>query len=177
MTISNKNTIVWSLSNLAVGIIPSSSMNNVCMPKRRKLLIFLNPFSCNGRATRVWRQAKIILDKAYIEQEFIETERAGHAYDYVNTEDLSQYVWFNKTSRFDGIISVSGDGLVHEIVNGFLNRKENLASDKSTPKLIMPIGVIPGGSSDGLHKALAHESGESHGVEQACLMVSHHLNY
>ena len=60
------------------------------LPQKRKLLIFLNPFSCAGRAARVWRRARIILDKAYINQYFIETERAGHAYTFVHTEDLDE---------------------------------------------------------------------------------------
>ena len=33
------------------------------LPKKRKLLIFLNPFSNNGRAARQWRKAKSIIDK------------------------------------------------------------------------------------------------------------------
>lgn len=81
---TNAKDVVTNLNNLVVGTMDELN------PRKRKLLIFLNPFSCAGRAAKVWQQAKVILDKAFIEQVFIETERAGHAYDYVNTENLDE---------------------------------------------------------------------------------------
>lgn len=127
------------------------------LPPKRKLLIFLNPFSNHGRAARVWLLAKQVLNKAYINQVFIETERAGHAYNFMNTEELDEY---------DGVVSCSGDGLLHEIINGMLNRK-----DKYYYKRKLPIGVIPGGSADGLSKALLDKSGEQVGLEQSLLLI------
>ena len=113
----------------------------------------MNPFSNAGRPLRVWRNAKRILDKAYINYIFIETERAGHAYNFMNIEELDEY---------DGVVSVSGDGLLHEIVNGLLNRKDRYYSKRK-----IPVGVIPGGSSDGLSKALLDRSNEHVGLEQS----------
>jgi sphingosine kinase len=46
----------------------------------------------------------------------IMTERAGHAYDIVN-QDL-------KPGDYDGIATVSGDGLIHEVVNGLYRRQD-----------------------------------------------------
>ena len=49
-------------------------------------------------------------------------------------------------------MTVSGDGLIHEIVNGLFERvdwRESLAR--------LPIGVIPGGTGNALSRTLIHE--------------------
>ena len=46
------------------------------------------------------------------------TERAGHAYDIVS-QDI-------KIGDYDGIVTVSGDGLIHEIVNAIYRRQDKL---------------------------------------------------
>jgi diacylglycerol kinase family enzyme len=50
----------------------------------------LNPFSNHGRAIGEWEKAKVILDKAPIEYDFIKTEYALHAYEYVQSEDIDK---------------------------------------------------------------------------------------
>ena len=55
---------------------------------------------------------------------------------------------------YEGVVSVGGDGLAHEIVNGLMNRAEKL---KQLPFL----GFLPGGSSDGMLKTVLHECGEA----------------
>ena len=42
------------------------------------------------------------------------------------------------TDKYDGVVSVSGDGGLHEIINGLFRRKEAMDS--------LPIGNVPGGS-------------------------------
>ena len=57
--------------------------------------------------------------------------------------------------EFDGIVTISGDGLIHEVVNGIMRRqdyKEFL--EKVT------IGFIPGGTANGLVKSVLDEGGE-----------------
>ena len=44
------------------------------------------------------------------------TERAGYAFDIVKSE--------LKPGEYDSIITVSGDGLIHEIVNGLCTRSD-----------------------------------------------------
>lgn len=56
------------------------------MPKKRKILILINPFSGRRLAAANWIIARPILDKAYLDYDVIETQRAGHAYDIVNKE-------------------------------------------------------------------------------------------
>ena len=88
------------------------------MPRKRKVLILINPFSGGGAAAANWVIAKGLLDKAYIGMTIIETERAGHAYDIVNKE--------LKHDDYDGVVTVSGDGLIHEVVNGLYRREDAL---------------------------------------------------
>jgi diacylglycerol kinase family enzyme len=43
------------------------------------------------------------------------TERAGRAYDITHTEI--------KKDDFDGVVTVSEEGLIHEVINGLYRRK------------------------------------------------------
>lgn len=57
-------------------------------------------------------------------------------------------------SRYRGIVVVSGDGLIHEIMNGILSRSDWRESIET------PIGQIPAGSANGLASSVAFVSGE-----------------
>ena len=89
----------------------------------------------------------------------IMTERAGHAYDIVNQEI--------KLGDYDGIVTVSGDGLIHEVVNGLYRRGDWLQLMSS-----LTIGFIPGGSANGLVKAVLDYAGEEYGVESSAFIVA-----
>lgn len=129
------------------------------MPEKRKLLVLVNPFSGRRQAALSWRIAKPILEKAHVTMKVVMTERAGHAYDIVS-QDI-------KIGDYDGIITVSGDGLIHEIVNAIYRRPDKL-SMMST----LGIGCIPGGSSNGLVKAILDHSSEEFSVENAAFIVA-----
>jgi sphingosine kinase len=63
-----------------------------------------------------------------------DTTRQGHAFD------IAKALPFN----YDAVVVVSGDGLVHEVMNGFANHPE--------PKkaFAIPVAPIPTGSGNGL---------------------------
>lgn len=70
---------------------------------------------------------------------FAETEYAGHARRIAHTIDFG---------TLDGIVCVSGDGLLYEVMNGLFSRSDwEVASQ-------MPVGAIPAGSGNGLASAL-----------------------
>ncbi len=71
-----------------------------------------------------------------------------------------------ESDLFDGIVSVSGDGLLHEIVNGLLKRK-----DWDQIKDTLTLGAIPGGTGNGLIKSLLSIEGEQYGVEEAAWLI------
>ena len=99
------------------------------------------------------------MEKAHISMNVIMTERAGHAYDIVNKE--------LKPGDYDGIVTVSGDGLIHEVVNGLFRRSDALQMMGHTA-----IGFIPGGSANGLVKAVLDFSGEDYSVENAAFIAA-----
>lgn len=78
--------------------------------------MLVNPFSGRRLAARNWEIVKPLLEKAYIDMTVIMTERAGHAYDMAYSEI--------KQGDYDGIVTVSGDGLIHEVVNGLYRRSD-----------------------------------------------------
>lgn len=61
------------------------------------------------------------------------TERRNHARDYIKEMPADEF------SKFDGVVTIGGDGIPHEVVNGFCSRP-----DYKQLKLVM--GLLPGGS-------------------------------
>ncbi|CAE8723751.1 unnamed protein product, partial [Polarella glacialis] len=84
------------------------------------------------------------------------TTRAGHARETVQQVD---------PSSCDGIVIVSGDGLVHEVFNGLSSRRD------AGEAMRIPIGHIPGGSGNGLAKSVLHACGEGFGVLDAAFII------
>ncbi|KAK8390649.1 hypothetical protein O3P69_010391 [Scylla paramamosain] len=108
----------------------------------KKILLFINPNSGSGRALQTYRkQVSTLLAEAEVSHEVLVTERASHATDVVRTLDLTQYA---------GLVILSGDGLLYEVYNGLLARPD------WNEAIQFPIGIIPGGSGNGLARSLAH---------------------
>lgn len=42
--------------------------------------------------------------------------------------------------KYDAVCSVSGDGVLHEVINGFMERPDAVLAHK------LPLGAIPGGN-------------------------------
>lgn len=82
-----------------------------------------------------------------------------HAYDIVNTQI--------KSGDYDGIVTVSGDGLIHEVVNGLYRRPDYLQLMAT-----LSLGFIPGGSANGLVKAVLTQAGEEYGVMNAAYLIA-----
>jgi len=94
---------------------------------KRKLLVFVNPHSGRNQAVKNWNKAKKLLsmkffikiflkiffvEKAGCEFQEIFTQYSGHAKEFIfkyPSESLKE---------IDGLVTVSGDGLLHEIING-----------------------------------------------------------
>lgn len=129
------------------------------MPPKRKLLVLINPFSGRRLAAANWILVRPILEKAHVSMTVIETQRANHAYEIVHN-DIKQ-------GDYDGIVTVSGDGLIHEVVNGLFRRSDWLQLMSS-----LNLGFIPGGSANGLVKAVLDHGGEEYSVENAAFVVA-----
>ena len=100
----------------------------------------------------------MILDCANFNIDICRTRYYKHAYDHVLNLD---------PNRYDTIITCSGDGIVHEVINGIMNHKSR--NDFISR---VALGIIPGGTSNGFSKAICESSGEACNPENAAFIVA-----
>ncbi|XP_050311620.1 sphingosine kinase 2-like [Anthonomus grandis grandis] len=113
----------------------------------RRLLVLCNPKSGAGKGKQIFQQKVApLLMEAEIPYDLHMTKCLNFAREFVRTSNLYQWT---------GIIAVGGDGIVFEIINGLFERPDWSAIVKS-----LPIGVVPGGSGNGLARSIAHHSAE-----------------
>eukprot|EP00249_Psilotum_nudum_P025719 c30552_g1_i1 orf=600-2051(+) len=118
-----------------------------CLSERpKRLLIFLNPFGGRKNAMKIFEeQVEPLLSVARVAYTAKETQFQLHAKDLVKSMDLSAY---------DGIVCVSGDGVLVEVLNGLLERTDWAQAIR------MPLGVIPAGTGNGVAKSLLEANNE-----------------
>lgn len=112
----------------------------------KHFLAFVSPKSGKNRGVKIFRnKVRPIFELAGIKITEMITERERHSIEYLQKCDLSD---------FDGIISVGGDGMYSEVMNGLVLRTQKDAGvDHNTPDARIkpcdiPIGIIPAGSGD-----------------------------
>ncbi len=98
--------------------------------QHRKFCLVVNPFGGKQQGLAILESVKPIFDAASIDLEVIRTTRPRHAYDVANTKSFSD---------LEGMIVIGGDGTIHEVINGMLDRSDNKR---------FPLGLIPGGSGN-----------------------------
>lgn len=125
--------------------------------RKRKLLFFVNPVSGPGLSVKIWNRAKAILDQTDIAYDVIFTERVRHAYDVVLNVGLNDY---------DGIVNCSGDGILHEIVNGIFHRE-----DKDIFANRVVVAALPAGSGNAFSKAITAYCGEDNSIESHVYII------
>nr|XP_056719438.1 sphingosine kinase 2 [Euleptes europaea] len=127
---------------LVLGIPISSETEITCslLPRPRRLLLLLNPFGGKGNALQ-WCQTHILpmITEADVSFNLIQTERQNHARELVQSISLAEW---------DGIVAVSGDGLLYEVINGLMERPDWEEAIK------MPVGILPCGSGNALAGAI-----------------------
>ncbi|CAL4961046.1 unnamed protein product [Urochloa decumbens] len=124
-------------------------------PKR--LFVFVNPFGGKKCAKKIYdAEIKPLFEAAGVSITVQETEYPGHAREVASSLDLAKY---------DGIVCVSGDGVLVEVVNGILQRTDWKEAIK------MPIGVVPAGTGNGMAKSLLHAASETCSVSNAVFAI------
>ncbi|EDV29279.1 Sphingosine kinase 1 [Trichoplax sp. H2] len=140
------------------GIKYQPDLGSKSCPAPRKLLVFINPCSGSGKASKIFNgKSKDILNEADILCEVVTTERVGHAKDYIINANLS---------KWDGILVVSGDGLIYEVING-LNERQDWDTVRH-----MPIGILPAGSGNALYASIMKFSGEPNDIVSATFIIA-----
>ncbi|XP_073342092.1 sphingosine kinase 2 [Pagrus major] len=128
-----------------VTVTADTEFSRSLLPRPRRLLLLVNPFSGRGQAMQ-WCQTHILpmIREANISYNLIQTERQNHARELIR--ELSLPEW-------DGIIIVSGDGLLHEVINGLMERPDWEQAIKT------PVGILPCGSGNALAGSINHNAG------------------
>ena len=124
------------------------------LPMSKRLYLFLiNPFGGTKLGPLIWTQiVEKIFDLVGLNFEKMETTHSGHAAEIAAALDLN---------NFHAIITISGDGLFHEVLNGLGSRPDAEIATQ------FPIGVIPAGSGNGLAASLGWKDAES-----ACISLA-----
>jgi YegS/Rv2252/BmrU family lipid kinase len=111
---------------------------------RKRLKIIINPNSGRGLARRVWSSVSAMFEACETSISF--TERRNHATEIVSELNLSD---------FDTLVVVSGDGLVHEVINALCKREDGDFAR------LFPVSVVPAGSANALAQVICDRSGEN----------------
>lgn len=105
--------------------------------KPRKFLFIINPYGGGKTAVKQFNElTKPMLNLADINYDLFETKHFQHGIELINKA--------NDLTNYDAIISVGGDGVFHEIINGALTRSDWSEIIK------IPFGLLPAGSGNGL---------------------------
>ena len=94
----------------------------------KKILILTNPYSGKKHGKKILTNILNIFKN--IDYELITTKYQNHPYEIAKDINLDQ---------FSGICIIGGDGSMHEVINGMLNRVDQNQ---------LPIGLIPGGTGN-----------------------------
>ncbi|XP_042373310.1 sphingosine kinase 2-like [Zingiber officinale] len=130
-------------------------LDSLGRPKR--LLIVINPYGGKKTALRIFdAEIKPLLVDANIIYTMKETKHQLHAQQIAKTVDLL---------KFDGIVCVSGDGVLVEVVNGLLQREDWDSA------IQVPLGIIPAGTGNGMAKSLLDSVGDLYSVSNATFAV------
>ncbi|KAI3456329.1 hypothetical protein Pfo_012992 [Paulownia fortunei] len=130
-------------------------LDSLGRPKR--LFIFVNPYGGKKSASKIFvNEVKPLLDDANVDYTLQETKYQLHAKEVVQSLDLAKY---------DGIVCVSGDGILVEVLNGLLIRED---WDNA---ITIPLGVVPAGTGNGMVKSLLDSCGEPCASSNATLSI------
>ncbi|XP_069020877.1 ceramide kinase-like [Embiotoca jacksoni] len=113
----------------------------------KSLLVYINPYGGKRRGKCIFEQKVApVFRRAGISTDVIVTEHANHARNHLKTEA--------NLDKYDGVVSVGGDGMFSEILHGLVTRTQtDQGVDQNQPDVeLVPcslrIGIIPAGSTD-----------------------------
>lgn len=107
-----------------------------CIPSKR-FKVIINPYGGSGQAANIFhKQCRALLEAANCELDVENTQHSQHAVDIAEKLDIEAY---------DGVICCSGDGVPHEVFNGFSKRKDAARALKK-----IAVCQLPGGSGNAM---------------------------
>ncbi|XP_028376164.1 sphingosine kinase 1 isoform X2 [Phyllostomus discolor] len=125
------------------------------LPRPCLVLVLLNPRGGKGKALQLFRShVQPLLAQADVSFRLMLTERQNHARELVRAEELG---------RWDALVVMSGDGLMHEVVNGLMERPDWETAIRK------PLCSLPAGSGNALAASLNHYAGYEQVTDEALL--------
>ena len=125
--------------------------------RRRRLLVIVNPVSGRRRSLSIYHSVvKPMFTQAGVEDDLIVTNRAHHAKDVAREMDVEAW---------DGIVTIGGDGILSEIVNGLYEQDDKTALQR------MPLAIIKGGTGNGLFSSVMHRNKEANEPLNAVFVI------
>ncbi len=106
---------------------------------KKRFLVIVNPNAGKGRAERMLAKVRAVFEAAGMSGlvEVVVTQRQLHALEYIRDH--------RSLDSLAAVLILSGDGLVHEVINGVYARP-NWSQEMAN----IPIGVVPVGSGNAL---------------------------
>ncbi|RCK63866.1 Sphingoid long chain base kinase 4 [Candida viswanathii] len=132
LEIENKNDLPPSIPKF---ILSSAYNNSIARPS---VLVLINPHGGKGQAKSIYKKEILpVLQAAKVKITYVETQFHGHATQVARDLDVDLY---------DIIVCCSGDGIPHEVINGFYSRPDKgvLAFNK------VAVTQLPCGSGNAL---------------------------
>ncbi|XP_018655048.1 sphingoid long chain base kinase [Schistosoma mansoni] len=126
-------------------------VENAHLSDAKPYLVLINPKSGSGNALNgfnykvspIWKQMNV-------PYELFCTEYPGHAENFIINLPKANLL------RYRAIVTCSGDGLVYEVINGLISRKDY---DDVIEEDTIPIGILPGGSANSTAASICYHSG------------------
>ncbi|KAJ3310757.1 hypothetical protein HDU76_003303 [Blyttiomyces sp. JEL0837] len=135
-TVDQKRDILRHLKQGGVSVPELKDSGKI----RKKILLIVNPFGGIKEATKIFQTiVQPTFALAAIDFEKIDTTHKHHAEEIARSVNVNDY---------SSVVSVSGDGVFHEIVNGLLTRKDWREVSH------IPVGTIGAGSSNAMNRNL-----------------------
>lgn len=99
--------------------------------KQKRTVVYVNPMSGKGIAFKRWEKVvKVMYREAGIDVRLVVTQRQYHC-----MEDVEMI----QPDSIDFITTISGDGLIYEVINGLAKRPDGESVLKT-----LPIAALPG---------------------------------
>ena len=125
--------------------------------KPRHLQIIINPVSGRRQASQIFDRLRPIFDQSNL------TYTVHQTYSAADTKNLVQQL---DLTKIDGLVIVGGDGTIHDAIAGLMSRSDCRSA------IALPLGIIPGGTGNGLSKTLLEISGESYDPLNAAFLIA-----
>ncbi|MEM8827974.1 MAG: diacylglycerol kinase family protein [Cyanobacteria bacterium P01_G01_bin.19] len=132
-------------------------INAALASKLRHFQVIINPVSGKKQALNIFEQVRPLLDKSYLTYSVREA---------CSSEDIKSFVSSLNLATVDGLIVVGGDGTVHDAIAGLMSRPDWQKA------IELPLGIIPGGTGNGLSKSLLESAGEAYNPLSAAFLIS-----